>query len=58
MKTLKRVLVSFTLGLFISVPSVAVLAQCPQMIVFQGHRCSLVGENCDPDVCVCAYICE
>ncbi len=58
MKTLKLALVSFTIGLVLSVPTVAVFAQCAQMIVVQGKRCTLVGENCGSDVCVCAYICE
>ena len=58
MKKLKLVLVSFTIGLFLSVPTVAVLAQCPMMIISGGHRCTLVGDNCDSDVCVCAYICD
>ena len=58
MKKLRLVLVSFTIGLILSVPTVAVLAQCPQMIIVHGQRCNLVGEDCGPDVCICAYICE
>lgn len=58
MKKLKLTLVSFAVGLILSTSTVAVLAQCPQMIRYQGHTCSLVGENCDSDVCVCAYICS
>lgn len=58
MKKLKLTLVSFAVGLILSTSTVAVLAQCPQMIRYQGHTCSLVGENCDSDVCVCAYICN
>jgi hypothetical protein len=58
MKKLKVVLVSFALGLVLSISTVAVLAQCPQMIIVHGQHCSLAGENCGSDVCVCAYICE
>lgn len=58
MKKLKLTLLSFVVGLVLAVPAVAVLAQCPQMIRVQGKNCTLVGENCGPDVCVCAYICN
>lgn len=58
MKKLRLVLCSFTIGLVLSIPTVAVFAQCAQMIIIQGHHCMLVADNCDSDVCMCGYICD
>ncbi len=57
MKKLRLTLVSFVIGLVVSIPAVAVLAQCEASIVVDGKTCSLVGSNCSGNVCVCAYIC-
>lgn len=57
MKKLKLTLVSFAVGLVLSIPTVAVLAACDPTIIFNGQTCTLVGQSCGGGVCVCAYIC-
>ncbi len=57
MKKLKLALVSLMIGLVLSLPTVAVLAACDPTIRVGGKTCTLVGEECDQNVCVCAYIC-
>lgn len=57
MKKLRIALVSFAVGLVLSIPTVAVLAACDPTIVYNGQTCTLAGESCSARVCVCAYIC-
>lgn len=58
MRKLRLTLVSFVIGLVVSVPAVAVLAQCAPTIIVEGKVCTLNGTNCTGEgVCVCAYTC-
>ena len=59
MKKVKAALVSFAIGLVLSMPTVAVMA-CADTIWFGADVCKLVGSSCNADgsVCVCAYICK
>ncbi len=57
MKKLRTALVPFVIGLVISIPTIVVLAQCAETIVHNGKVCTLVGQNCSGNVCVCAYNC-
>lgn len=57
MKTLKTGIMSFFLGVALSIVPISVYAACDAKIEFEGTTCQLVGESCDQHVCVCAYIC-
>jgi len=63
MKKLKVALISFAVGLVLSIPAIAVLAECTpncsQTIVYEGKVCTLMGAGCNADcsVCSCAYNC-
>ena len=63
MKTLKMTLGSFFVGAIISLAPIVAYAACDSEVWIQDspdchmyHRYVLVGENCGPEVCVCAYI--
>lgn len=63
MKKLKVILGAFVVGAFLSLAPIAVYAACDSAIWLQDdsdchmyHRYVLIGENCGPEVCVCAYI--
>ena len=63
MKKLKLILVSFAVGLVLSIPTVAVLAcdpNCAPSVVVNGKTCPLVGGDCNAEctVCACAYDCR
>ena len=62
MKKVKAALVSFAIGLVLSMPTVAVLAcdpNCPPTIIVDGKTCTSAGGSCNAEctVCACAYIC-
>lgn len=57
MKRLRIAVVSFSISLFLSLSTLAVLAACDPTFVYKGKTCVLVGENCSGNVCVCAYNC-
>jgi hypothetical protein len=63
MKKVKAVLVSFAVGLVLSIPTVAVLAcdpNCASSVDVNGKTCPLVGAECNNEctVCACAYDCR
>lgn len=64
MKTLKLVVVSFFIGMVLSVvPISAMRAACDEIIAIIGvplgvsNMCVLTGESCGQNVCVCSYNC-
>jgi len=62
MKKLKLVIVSFAVGMLLSVPTVAVLAcdpNCAATVNIDGKTCTLAGGSCNAEctVCACSYIC-
>jgi hypothetical protein len=64
MTALKVALGSFLMGAALSVAPIVAYAACDEEIWVQDdpsncqihHRYTLVGSNCDGDVCVCAYM--
>lgn len=63
MKRLKIAMLSFAVGLVLSSPTVAVLAECSPncdpTFTYKGHVCTLIGGECNAEctVCACAYNC-
>ncbi|HBB93777.1 MAG TPA: hypothetical protein DC054_00140 [Blastocatellia bacterium] len=62
MKKLKIILVSFAVGLILSIPTVVAMAcdpNCAATFTFKGHVCTFMDGGCNADcsVCWCAYNC-
>ena len=64
MKALKMALLSFSIGIALSIIPIAVYAACDSSMSYRDaaechivHECSLVGEQCYDHVCICAYNC-
>ena len=67
MKSLKLGLLSFFIGVVVSVVPITVYAACAQQITFRDANncriewtCDLIAgsESCSDGVCVCGYICQ
>lgn len=66
MKTFKIGLLSFFVGVVLSIAPIAIYAACDETITFRDAAncriewtCHLVEQtDCSSGVCICAYVCE
>lgn len=65
MRKLKIGLMSFLVGIVLSIVPISVYAACDASLTYRDagnchivHTCTLAGEECGSNVCICAYTCD